>query len=156
MQAWKKLNRARLNDYQRTWKAGNPDRPEQLAKQRARHRQYRAQNREQDNAYRLCRRHGFSADDKAAMWQAQDGRCYLCGQEMIPGREHVDHDHSCCPRDRSCGICRRGLACKECNVAIGHAGDDPERLRRMADALEAAQLAFKARVAATSIAEPLF
>jgi hypothetical protein len=150
MRAWKAQNRSHLNAYQRAWKAQNPDRPEQLARQRGRHQRYRAQNREQDNAYRLNRRHGFlTGDEKAVMWQAQGGRCYLCGHKMILGREHIDHDHSCCPKDRSCAVCRRGLACKECNVAIGHAGDDPERLRRMADALEAAKLAFSARKAAS-------
>jgi hypothetical protein len=94
-------------------------------------------------------RHGVRPEDYAAMWQAQDGRCYLCGDEMTDSQKVViDHDHSCCGPHKSCRICRRGLAHDQCNVTIGYAGESPERLRRMADELEAAQLAFWQRHAA--------
>jgi hypothetical protein len=91
------------------------------------------------------------------MWQAQNGCCYLCGEELDPKTEavHLDHDHSCCPPIRSCRTCRRGLTHRRCNVAIGLAGDDPARLRRMADALEAAQLAFRQRQATSGAGEQL-
>lgn len=36
----------------------------------------------------------------------------------------VDHDHSCCPPDRSCGSCVRGLIHQRCNVILGASGDD--------------------------------
>lgn len=156
MRSWKERNRTRVADYQRAWHA-QIDTTSELATNRKRYKANRLRMRERDNAARLRWRHGFlSGKDKAAMWQAQDGKCYLCGREMTPGREAVDHDHSCCPKDRSCSICRRGLACRKCNLAIGHADDDPARLRRMADALEAANLAVKARKASAAIAETLF
>jgi hypothetical protein len=41
---------------------------------------------------------------------------------------YVDHDHET-------GLAR-GLTCASCNTALGHAHEDPERLRRMADYLE--------------------
>jgi Recombination endonuclease VII len=71
----------------------------------------------------------------------QDGLCYLCGdplQHNKPNAVHLDHDHRCHPTSRSCAICRRGLACNNCNVLIGRALDDPDRLRRIADNLERA------------------
>ena len=72
------------------------------------------------------------------LWDSQEGRCYLCGDQLdMKGHRkiHLDHDHRCCPLGKSCEKCRRGLACSRCNTAIGHAGDDPERLHRIADNL---------------------
>jgi len=94
-------------------------------------------------------RHGMRPEDWAAMVDAQDGRCYLCGDRLPDDRAliHVDHDHRCCPRLRSCRDCRRGLACSGCNIAVGCARNDPDRLRRMADALEAANARVTERLA---------
>jgi hypothetical protein len=68
----------------------------------------------------------------------------------------IDHYHGCCPPKRSCDLCRRGLACSKCNSLIGLAGDDPDRLRRIADALEVANARVKARIAERSIQEKMF
>lgn len=71
------------------------------------------------------------------LWNLQEGRCYLCGDELVydTRKVHIDHDHRCCRNIRTCQICRRGLACPDCNHAIGWAKDDPERLHRIADNL---------------------
>ncbi len=85
-------------------------------------------------------------------WDAQDGRCYLCGDplpEVTDHEVHLDHDHGCCRKGtRGCAICRRGLACLPCNLLIGYGKDDPDRLRRIADGLEAASAAVRERMAA--------
>jgi hypothetical protein len=74
--------------------------------------------------------------------ETQQGRCYLCGDDLDLTKErgfHLDHDHDCCPYGFSCESCRRGLTCPNCNLAVGHAKDDPSRLRRIADNLEKKQ-----------------
>lgn len=49
-------------------------------------------------------------------------------------------------RVTSCAYCRRGLACGQCNTLIGMAGDDAERLVRIARNLGAAVAATRARI----------
>lgn len=165
---YRERNREKLREYQReyqrAWRAQNPEKVKEISRRNQaknpgraneQRRAWRARNpdreREQQRAYRAqhpWRQHAqFSAEDYAAMWDAQDGRCYLCGKEMTPKSVRIDHDYSCCPRNASCRICRRGLAHHRCNIAIGQAGEDPAQLRRMADALEAAQMAVAQRKA---------
>ena len=84
-----------------------------------------------------------------AFWEAQDGKCYLCGDPLqpdLPKAIHLDHDHACCPLGKSCERCRRGLACVECNHLIAKARDDPDRLRRIADNLERANEGVRERM----------
>lgn len=154
MRTWKEQNRSHVNAYQRAWRAkSDKARDDENARRRERRKRLGAELRERENAYRLRRNHRFLPDEQASIWSAQDGRCYLCGDPLDsndPSGVHVDHDHSCCPKGRSCRICRRGLACRDCNLAIGHAGEDPARLRRIADRLEAAQTAFRQRRSAAS------
>ncbi len=165
--------RQRRREYQKRWQAENADRvresrkrareqnPEKerernrsyaernQAKLHAYRRQYWAGNRERLMAEGARKRHGpFIDEDRAAMWAAQDGKCYLCGCELIEGQAPIDHDHRCCPKDQSCRVCRRGIACNNCNVAVGMVGDDPDRLRRMADGIEAALRAVEERMCA--------
>ena len=88
--------------------------------------------------------YGITPEQWQAMFNAQGGCCYLCGEPLdveAKGRGvgiTIDHDHSCCRGRRSCGTCVRGLACFPCNAGIGNFGDDPERMRRVADSLEMA------------------
>jgi len=86
--------------------------------------------------------------DLMRMHDAQQGLCYLCGDPLPDDRLQiaVDHDHRCCPARKSCVDCRRGLTCHACNLVIGHAKDGPERLRRIADNLEAAMAAADERM----------
>lgn len=77
------------------------------------------------------RKYGIAQADYDALLERQGGVCASCGSAPTKGkglRLVVDHDHT---TGRV-----RGLLCLSCNCAIGHAEDDPRRLRAMADYLE--------------------
>lgn len=103
---------------------------------------------EENTRLHLKHRYGLTLEDRQQMLDNQGGCCYLCGDPFDPDRPrgiHTDHDHDCCPGSRSCGKCIRGLACDGCNSGVGHFRDDPDRMRRAADALEAAKARVQAR-----------
>jgi hypothetical protein len=115
-----KMKEARAN-----WRRSNPDKI-----------------REMRSDQHLRDAHEMSRADWQDIWDAQTGRCYLCGDQLVAGNNrkvHVDHDHSCCGPTRSCALCRRGLACYRCNISVGMSHDDPERLMRIASNLARAQ-----------------
>jgi hypothetical protein len=89
------------------------------------------------------------------MWDAQLGRCYLCREPLNPEKAVIDHDHGCCPENASCSYCRRGLACHACNMLIGLARDDPDRLALIAVNLRAAVTAGLERAVAKPQQEAL-
>jgi len=76
----------------------------------------------------IVRRMNITAAEYDAMFEAQGGVCAIC--ERPPGARalSVDHDHTCCPRGRSCGQCIRGLLCDDCNNALGRFQDDVTRM----------------------------
>lgn len=77
----------------------------------------------------LKHKYGITLDQYEQMVEDQGGVCRICGGVNASGqRLHVDHDHLCCPGQRSCGKCLRGITCENCNHAMGALGlDDPER-----------------------------
>jgi hypothetical protein len=89
-------------------------------------------------SYEVVKRYGLTLDRYDAMREAQGDTCAICRGVNANGyRLSIDHDHKCCPGSGSCGRCVRALLCAKCNFAIGHAGDEPQRLRDAADYLEA-------------------
>lgn len=83
--------------------------------------------------YRLDRiqwKYGVTPEQYKDMYDAQGGRCAICGihESELPKRLHLDHDHSCCPGMKACGECARGLLCAKCNTSIGQFEGNPELL----------------------------
>lgn len=73
--------------------------------------------------------YGITATDYDAMLMKQGGGCAICGEQCSSGRRlAVDHDHACCPGERTCGKCIRGLLCGSCNQGIGKLKDSPRLL----------------------------
>jgi hypothetical protein len=53
---------------------------------------------------------------------AQGGGCAICGtkESGISGKRfHIDHNHNCCPPEKGCDLCRRGILCNRCNLKLG-------------------------------------
>ena len=101
-------------------------------------------------------RYSMKARELHTLYLQQDGRCYLC-RDPLPAnlaKTAVDHDHACCGPGGSCGVCVRGIACAPCNWLISLAKDDPRRLHRIADNLDAANRELGRRYVAVATATP--
>lgn len=84
---------------------------------------------------------GIDIDRYERLLASQGGGCAIC--RAVPTKHArafaVDHDHSCCPTQETCGECVRGILCSRCNLMIGSLGDDPEVLVSMARYLRQCQ-----------------
>ncbi|MCA1846294.1 MAG: endonuclease VII domain-containing protein [Actinobacteria bacterium] len=84
-------------------------------------------------ARHLQRFYGLTLEDVQAMRARQEERCPICAEPLDPADDQAAIDH--CYRT---GLVR-GVLHPTCNAGLGHFYDDPERLRRAADYLEAAK-----------------
>lgn len=77
------------------------------------------------------RLYGVTQDQYDAMWDAQAGLCAACSLPLRKGMGNaaLDHDHA---TGKPRAILDRG-----CNTALGNLKDDPIRIRRLADYVEA-------------------
>lgn len=86
---------------------------------------------------RNVRKYGITIDDYHQMLEDQNYSCKICEKSETTFRKRlsIDHDHACCPGEKSCGKCVRGLLCHHCNAALGNAKDDTKILQKMIDYL---------------------
>jgi hypothetical protein len=89
-----------------------------------------------NSAVQNMKRYGITREEFDALLERQNGRCAICGESFGDVAPHIDHDHSCCPREKACGKCVRGLLCASCNRGLGCYRDSPERLFNAAVYLE--------------------
>ena len=90
------------------------------------------------------RLYGLAPGQFDQMMAEQGGVCHISGLPETSvskktGKTYplaVDHDRACCPGNRSCGKCVRGLIRRNINVLLGMANDDPALLRACADYIE--------------------
>ena len=120
----------------------NKYRAEHPEEARARHKKYHAEHREEHCAYNkkhyaehreearaiaLMRNYGITIEEYDNMFAAQNGICAICGKPQNGKRLFVDHNHE---TDKV-----RGLLCQNCNIALGHMGDDAQLLIKAIDYL---------------------
>jgi hypothetical protein len=124
MAAYREKHRDRVREYQRRWKAANPEAVRAYA--RAVYRRdpakYLAKHRK--------RKYGLTAAAVRAILNSQGGVCAICAASKPGGRGdwHLDHDHGTRKP--------RGLLCAACNKGLGHFSDDANLLRAAAHYLE--------------------
>lgn len=124
---YRERNRARCAEQTRQWVERNRDR------HRAYHAAYYRANKIRWQISDLARKYGITVEQYLEMVESQGGVCVGCGRSPEEAHGdgyplHVDHDHET-------GTVRE-LLCRSCNLTLGQSGDDPERLRRLADYVE--------------------
>lgn len=78
----------------------------------------------------LWKRYRMRQADWDRMFAEQGFACKACKDTEPHGKKPwgVDHDHSCCPGNRSCGKCVRGILCYSCNWTLGQVKDSIKTL----------------------------
>ena len=131
------------------WEETNREkRNEQRLQSYYRHRSKRRLERRTDYAkdphkyrrWQLWSTYRLTPERYQELFDKQNG-CCPCGHVFHIGSRNrmgacVDHDHKCCPGNKSCGRCVRGLLCRNCNRALGLLKDSPELLKNLAAWLE--------------------
>lgn len=86
----------------------------------------------------LRSKYNITPEDYDRMLETQKGLCIGCERHYSEFKLPllIDHDHACCPTNKSCGKCIRGLLCTECNGLLGYGKDNPEILKRLIKYLE--------------------
>jgi hypothetical protein len=74
-------------------------------------------------------RHKLNKEKFDQLMSLYDGKCHSCKDRDA---EVIDHDHSCCDKNRSCGKCVRGILCNKCNMALGLLNDDQSAILNLA------------------------
>ena len=100
---------------------------EHREERRARNKKHYAEHREEARAIALMRNYGITIEEYDNMFAAQNGICAICGKPQNGKRLFVDHNHE---TDKV-----RGLLCQNCNIALGHMGDDAQLLIKAIDYL---------------------
>lgn len=99
--------------------------PEQKQRGVEQRKEWHSNNKHKFFEYSLRNTYNMTLYDYGMLWYAQGGCCAICGvPESSSVKLHIDHDHSCCPGNTSCGTCVRGLLCFNCNSGIGQFKED--------------------------------
>jgi|SRR5579871_843499 hypothetical protein len=83
----------------------------------------------------------LSEEDILRKIQEQNGVCPICKLPLVlflDGKVqiYIDHDHSCCPKSKTCGKCVRGIIHIGCNIGLGAFKDNATICRNAAKYLE--------------------
>ena len=139
----KALSTTKSAENMRKWIA----KPGNLERKREMNRKYYAKirdsglNSQKNREHIRFRKHGTSRDAFIALIEEQGGGCAICQEPGTWETLVVDHDHSCCDAQFSCGKCIRGALCRKCNTAIGLFEDDLELMGKAASYLKSTEVA---------------
>lgn len=86
----------------------------------------RLENREREAIRMRYWRHHLTDSEYLALLGSQNGKCAICYRQLAT--PHIDHDHTCCSGQVSCGQCVRGVLCPNCNKGVGSFKDSAENL----------------------------
>lgn len=114
------------SEARRKYTSGNLDKVQKI------NRAWVAANPEKIQRYRL-NKYNISLELYLSMLETQGGKCAVCLNSFGKSKAlcpRVDHDHSCCEGQKSCGKCIRGLLCDSCNVLLGRIRDNTTILQR--------------------------
>lgn len=76
----------------------------------------------------IKRMYGVSRESWEAYLESQGNCCAICKTDD-PGHSNgwaTDHDHSCCPGEKTCGRCVRAILCQRCNASVGFIETHPD------------------------------
>jgi hypothetical protein len=136
-QRYRNNNPKKRKDIKRKWRENNIDKVRANRKMRyikdkevacKQSRDWYFKNKEMVRERIRTKKYGTTIEVIENMLQDQNGGCAICGVKFDHVALSVDHNHNAGKL--------RGLLCHQCNLAIGNAGDSPDRLRAMADYLE--------------------
>lgn len=73
----------------------------------------------------------LSEAEYEAKFDSQGRRCAICRSDIPKTVQtwSVDHDHACCPGEKTCGECVRGILCRGCNHGLGNFEDSITNLK---------------------------
>ena len=72
-----------------------------------------------------------------ARLEAQENKCAVCRVLFtLKVKPYIDHDHSCCMGQVTCGKCVRGILCNGCNTLIGKIETRPGWMRAVSKYLD--------------------
>lgn len=95
------------------WRASNPEKKSAISK-----------------TYHIKSKYNLTNEEYCAMIEAG---CEVCGSNE---GLCIDHDHACCPGQKTCGKCIRGILCNDCNIAEGRLKSDKELVKALLRYLE--------------------
>lgn len=82
------------------------------------------EGRRKQRAAGLRQWHDMTIQEFDVMWAAQGGLCKACGEPLMDGKDHVDHDH------KTGRI--RGILCDACNRGLGYIRESASRAEGLA------------------------
>lgn len=94
------------------------------------HSEWHFQNKDSVRKRSICKRYSLSSSQYDEMMTRG---CDSCGSfsDLC-----IDHNHSCCNGEFSCGKCIRGILCRGCNIAEGWLNSDPQKAILLARYME--------------------